>query len=164
MHFRPIGSAPALPAKQVKSTVSAHHPFSFVVRFLRRRLKIRDSEGVFCYLHNCWSPGLDESVGVLWDVSFSDFMFIHSLFLRQQEVGNGWTIGWDEDQEAGSRLTMVCAVLQDRRGVGCQLCGASRVRMRRAADQATTPVSLIQISAGMCIAFHDADASRRHIT
>ena len=69
VHFRPIGSAPALPAKQVKSTVSAHHPFSFVVRFLRRRLKIRESESVFCYLHNCWSPSLDESVGELWNVS-----------------------------------------------------------------------------------------------
>ena len=40
-----------------------------VVRFLRRRLKIKESESVFCYLHNCWSPGLDESVGELWNVS-----------------------------------------------------------------------------------------------
>ncbi|KIW04216.1 uncharacterized protein PV09_04524 [Verruconis gallopava] len=67
VHFRPIGSAPTLPPKQVKSTVSAHHPFSFVVRFLRRRLKLKETESVFCYLHNCWSPSLDESVGVLWN-------------------------------------------------------------------------------------------------
>lgn len=75
VHFRPIGSAPGLPPKQIKSTVSAHHPFSFVVRFLRRRLKLKDTESIFCYLHNCWSPSLDETIGDLWNVSAS-FLYV----------------------------------------------------------------------------------------
>lgn len=76
VHFRPIGSAPSLPSHLVKSKITATQPFSAVVRFLRKRLKLKDSEGVFCYLHSCFAPGLDEAVGGLFDVSFLSEVFL----------------------------------------------------------------------------------------
>lgn len=43
--------------------------FEFVVRFLRRRLAVKESESVFCYVNSVFAPGLDEGVGNLWRVS-----------------------------------------------------------------------------------------------
>lgn len=48
---------------------SASHRFEFVVRFLRKRLQVKDSESVFCYVNSVFAPGLDEGVGNLWRVS-----------------------------------------------------------------------------------------------
>ncbi len=45
--------------------------FEFVVRFIRRRLGLKESEGVFCYVNSVFAPGLDEGVGNLWRVSDS---------------------------------------------------------------------------------------------
>lgn len=49
--------------------------FEFVVRFLRKRLQLRDHEGVFCYVNSVFAPGLDEGVGNLWRVSFLTLPF-----------------------------------------------------------------------------------------
>ena len=43
--------------------------FEFVVRFLRKRLELKESESVFCYVNSVFAPGLDEGVGNLWRVS-----------------------------------------------------------------------------------------------
>jgi ubiquitin-like protein ATG12 len=43
--------------------------FEFVVRFIRRRLGLKDHESVFCYVNSVFAPGLDEGVGNLWRVS-----------------------------------------------------------------------------------------------
>jgi ubiquitin-like protein ATG12 len=43
--------------------------FEFVVRFIRRRLGLKDHENVFCYVNSVFAPGLDEGVGNLWRVS-----------------------------------------------------------------------------------------------
>ncbi|KAK3679595.1 Ubiquitin-like protein [Vermiconidia calcicola] len=40
--------------------------FEFVVRFLRKRLQLKDHESVFCYVNSVFAPGLDEGVGNLW--------------------------------------------------------------------------------------------------
>lgn len=50
--------------------------FEFVVRFLRRRLQVGESEGVFCYVNSVFAPGLDEGVGNLWRVSCCDVLFL----------------------------------------------------------------------------------------
>lgn len=39
------------------------------MRFLRKKLGVREAESVFCYVGNVFSPGLDEGVGDLWRVS-----------------------------------------------------------------------------------------------
>jgi ubiquitin-like protein ATG12 len=62
--FRPISSAP--PLKQSKFKVSTSQPFSTVVRSLRKKLRLKESESLFCYIGSCFSPGLDEGVGNLW--------------------------------------------------------------------------------------------------
>lgn len=45
--------------------------FEFVVRFLRKRLQLKDHESVFCYVNSVFAPGLDEGVGNLWRVSLA---------------------------------------------------------------------------------------------
>ncbi|KAK8189928.1 ubiquitin-like autophagy protein Apg12-domain-containing protein [Phyllosticta capitalensis] len=64
VRFRPVGSAPQL--RQPVAKVSASSRFETVVRFLRRRLGVHDSESVFCYVNSVFAPGLDEGVGNLW--------------------------------------------------------------------------------------------------
>ena len=43
--------------------------FEFIVRFLRKRLQLKDHESVFCYVNSVFAPGLDEGIGNLWRVS-----------------------------------------------------------------------------------------------
>lgn len=39
------------------------------MRFLRRKLGLKEHEGVYCYVNSVFAPGLDEGVGNLWRVS-----------------------------------------------------------------------------------------------
>lgn len=39
------------------------------MRFLRKKLGVKEHESVFCYLGNVFSPSLDEVVGNLFTVS-----------------------------------------------------------------------------------------------
>ncbi|KAF2091955.1 APG12-domain-containing protein [Saccharata proteae CBS 121410] len=64
VRFRAVGSAPAL--RQQVAKVSTTQRFETVVRFLRRRLRAKDHESVFCYVNSVFAPGLDENVGNLW--------------------------------------------------------------------------------------------------
>lgn len=41
------------------------------MRFLRKKLALKEEEGVFCYVNSVFAPGLDEGVGNLWRVSCS---------------------------------------------------------------------------------------------
>jgi len=50
--------------------------FEFVVRFLRKRLGLKESESVFCYVNSVFAPGLDEGVGNLWRVSDGVIAFL----------------------------------------------------------------------------------------
>ena len=69
MRFRPVGGAPAL--RPPVGKISSSQRFEAVVRFLRRRLALQETESVFCYINNVFSPGLDETVGNLWRVGLS---------------------------------------------------------------------------------------------
>jgi ubiquitin-like protein ATG12 len=51
--------------------VSTNQRFEMVVRFVRRKLQLKDHESVFCYIGNVFSPSLDEGVGNLWTVSYT---------------------------------------------------------------------------------------------
>ncbi|OCK77564.1 APG12-domain-containing protein [Lepidopterella palustris CBS 459.81] len=64
VRFQPVGSAPHLQQRVFK--VSSSQRFETVVRFLRRKLGVRESESVFCYVNSVFAPGLDEGVGNLW--------------------------------------------------------------------------------------------------
>ncbi|KAF2739701.1 ubiquitin-like protein ATG12 [Polyplosphaeria fusca] len=64
IRFHPIGSAPHLTQRVFK--VKSHQRFDTIVRFVRKRLGVREAESVFCYIGNVFSPSLDESVGNLW--------------------------------------------------------------------------------------------------
>lgn len=48
------------------------------MRFLRRKLGLKDCENVFCYVNSVFAPGLDEGVGNLWRVS--EFLFLLLYF------------------------------------------------------------------------------------
>ena len=66
MRLSPLPNTAALRAP-VFACGSAQR-FSFVVSFLRRRLRLAPHEGVFCYVNAVFAPGLDEGVGNLWRV------------------------------------------------------------------------------------------------
>lgn len=65
IHFHPLRDAPAL--KPTRFKITSTQPFSAVVSFLRKRLRLKESEGVWCYVGN-FSPSPDEGVGGLYNV------------------------------------------------------------------------------------------------
>lgn len=66
VRFQPIGSAPIL--KQRVFKISASSRFSVVLNFLRKKLAIKDGDGLFLYVNSVFAPGLDEGVGNLFRV------------------------------------------------------------------------------------------------
>jgi ubiquitin-like protein ATG12 len=72
VRFKPVGSAPAVPSSREVSKVSATQKFEVVVRYLRRVLKVKDTESVFLYVNSAFAPSLDEIVGNLHRVCFED--------------------------------------------------------------------------------------------
>lgn len=53
--------------KQTKFNVKSNQPFGAIISFLRKKLKLKDSEGLWCYCGN-FAPAPDEGVGGLWNV------------------------------------------------------------------------------------------------
>jgi len=66
VRLSPLPNTP--PLRQPKFMVSTTQRFEVVIRFLRKRLQLKDHESVFCYINSCFAPGLDEGVGNLWRV------------------------------------------------------------------------------------------------
>ncbi|GAB7357542.1 hypothetical protein MBLNU459_g0059t1 [Dothideomycetes sp. NU459] len=75
--LRPLPNTPQL--RQPRFKISSTQRFEAVVRFLRRRLQLKDHESVFCYVNSVFAPGLDEGVGNLWRVSVLNLVFFISL-------------------------------------------------------------------------------------
>lgn len=82
VRFKPVGSAPPLPARRERSTISSASKFEAVVAYLRRTLKVRETESLFLYVNATFAPALDEVVGNLWRVSVP--------YVRCAWVGLGW--------------------------------------------------------------------------
>lgn len=66
VRFKPVGSAPPIRRELVK--VASAHKFESVVAYLRKTLKVTDTESVFLYVNSTFAPALDEIVGNLWRV------------------------------------------------------------------------------------------------
>lgn len=64
--FKPVGSAPSLAQDVCK--ISAARKFEEVVRYLRRKLRCKNSDSVFLYVNSAFAPSLDEVVGNLHQV------------------------------------------------------------------------------------------------
>ncbi|KAK8195879.1 Ubiquitin-like protein [Zalaria obscura] len=64
VRFNALPATPAL--RQPRFKISSTQRFEAVVRFLRRKLALKDHESVFCYVNSVFAPGLDEGVGNLW--------------------------------------------------------------------------------------------------
>ena len=77
VRFKPVGSAPPLRRELVK--VVSMHKFESVVAYLRKTLKVQDTDSVFLYVNSTFAPALDEVVGNLWRVSCN---FTCLCFLR----------------------------------------------------------------------------------
>jgi ubiquitin-like protein ATG12 len=73
VRLQPIGSAPHLNQRVFK--LSTNQRFETIVRFLRKRLGVKEHESVFCYIGSVFSPALDEGVGNLWTVSIQNACF-----------------------------------------------------------------------------------------
>ncbi|KAG6038953.1 Ubiquitin-like protein [Claviceps citrina] len=63
VRFKPVGSAPSLAQELCK--ITATRRFEEVVRYLRRKLRCRDTDSVFLYVNSAFAPSLDEVVGNL---------------------------------------------------------------------------------------------------
>ena len=66
VRFKPVGSAPPIRRELVK--VASAHKFESVVAYLRKTLKVAETESVFLYINSTFAPALDEVVGNLWRV------------------------------------------------------------------------------------------------
>lgn len=64
IRFKSIGSTPIL--KQQIYKIGSDQKFSVLVKFLRRQLKYRSSDSLFCYINSSFSPSLDDYVGNLY--------------------------------------------------------------------------------------------------
>lgn len=64
--FKPVGSAPSLAQDVCK--ITATRRFEEVVRYLRRKLRCKDTDSVFLYVNSAFAPSLDEVVGNLHQV------------------------------------------------------------------------------------------------
>lgn len=67
VRFKPVGAAPSLGREVCK--ISAAQKFEAVVAYLRRVLKVKDTDSVFLYVNSAFAPSLDEIVGNLHRVS-----------------------------------------------------------------------------------------------
>ena len=67
VRFKPVGAAPSLGRADCK--ISAAQKFEAVVAYLRRVLKVKDTDSVFLYVNSAFAPSLDEIVGNLHRVS-----------------------------------------------------------------------------------------------
>lgn len=69
IRLSPLPNTPQLkPPSRFKC--SSGQRFEYIVRFLRKKLGLKDHESVFCYVNSVFAPGLDEGVGNLWRVSY----------------------------------------------------------------------------------------------
>lgn len=66
IRLSPLPNTPQLRTPRFKC--SSKQRFEYIVRFLRRKLALKDHEAVFCYVNSVFAPGLDEGVGNLWRV------------------------------------------------------------------------------------------------
>ena len=66
VRFKPVGAAPALSQDICK--ITSERRFEEVVRYLRRKLKCKDTDSVFLYVNSAFAPSLDEIVGNLHQV------------------------------------------------------------------------------------------------
>lgn len=64
VRFRPVGAAPPLPVEVV--TVNSGWRFDAAVSYVRKKLRVQDTESVFLYVNNTFAPALDEVIGNLW--------------------------------------------------------------------------------------------------
>ncbi|KAJ9607067.1 Ubiquitin-like protein [Cladophialophora chaetospira] len=82
VRFHAIGSAPILKQKVFK--ISASSRFSVVLNFLRKKVGVRDGDGLFCYVNSVFAPGLDEGVGNLYRVRIT----YHVLAVTDERNGS----------------------------------------------------------------------------
>jgi ubiquitin-like protein ATG12 len=76
VHFVAVGSAPIL--KQTKFQVASDQRFSSLNVFLRKVLKLPDSEALFMYCHSAFVPAPDHLLGDLKDAfAIRDELVIH---------------------------------------------------------------------------------------
>ena len=102
VRFQPIGSAPILKQKVFK--ISASSRFSVVLNFLRKKVGVREGDGLFLYINSVFAPGLDEGVGNLFRVCL-------------------WILILNTDRRA-NRLILILSshlVLQGRRSIDREL-------------------------------------------
>ncbi|EXJ89242.1 autophagy-like protein 12 [Capronia epimyces CBS 606.96] len=76
VRFQPVGSAPIL--KQRVFKISASSRFSVVLNFLRKKLGVKEGDGLFLYVNSVFAPGLDEGVGNLFRCFKTDDQLIVS--------------------------------------------------------------------------------------
>lgn len=80
--FKAVGSAPAL--QQDVCKISAARKFEEVVRYLRRKLRCKDTDSVFLYVNSAFAPSLDEVVGNLHQVSLTAHIYIWDVYIGKR--------------------------------------------------------------------------------
>jgi hypothetical protein len=68
IHLYALRDAPGL--KKTRFKIKSNQPFGSVIDFLRKALKLKETDGLSCYIGN-FAPAPDEGVGGLWNVSIT---------------------------------------------------------------------------------------------
>ncbi|POM58100.1 APG12 domain containing hypothetical protein [Phytophthora palmivora] len=65
LQFVAVGSAPLM--KRTKFTVNGHDQLSVVYKFLRKQLRLKDSESLFVYCNSSFAPSPDQRLSSLFE-------------------------------------------------------------------------------------------------
>ncbi|KAG3110953.1 hypothetical protein PI124_g10056 [Phytophthora idaei] len=65
LQFVAVGNAPLM--KRTKFTVSGHDQLSVVYKFLRKQLRLKDSESLFVYCNSSFAPSPDQRLSSLFE-------------------------------------------------------------------------------------------------
>ncbi|KAI9296837.1 autophagy protein 12 [Neoconidiobolus thromboides FSU 785] len=60
VRFRAVGNAPIMVQNHYK--INSSYPFQTLVNFLKKQIKLKESDALFCYINSQFSPAPDESV------------------------------------------------------------------------------------------------------
>jgi ubiquitin-like protein ATG12 len=84
--------------KQTRFKITSTQPFAAVVTFLRKKLKVREGDSLWCYIDN-FAPAPDEGVGGLFNVGYFTIpplkitiVDMHQCFKKGEELKVGYSI------------------------------------------------------------------------
>ncbi|KAI9985828.1 hypothetical protein PInf_024601 [Phytophthora infestans] len=88
LQFVAVGSAPLM--KRTKFTVSGHDQLSVVYKFLRKQLRLKDSESLFVYCNSSFAPSPDQRLSSLFEVLEASSFQVGDVLVLNYSLTQAW--------------------------------------------------------------------------